>query len=90
MQDIAILTGANVVSEDTGSKLENIDIDVLIKLIKCGPIKTAHASLVEKGNEKIIALPSCTKKPADASTSDFDKEKLLSGLAKLTGGGSGY
>ncbi|MBP9797812.1 chaperonin GroEL [Candidatus Woesebacteria bacterium] len=87
MQDIAILTGATVVSEDTGSKLENIDIDVLGQADKVWTDKDSTRIIGGKGSNKIIASRVAQiKTEIDASTSDFDTEKLHERLAKLTGG----
>lgn len=87
IQDIAILTGATVVSEDTGAKLESIDVDVLGQADKIWTDKDSTRIIGGKGNNKIIASRVAQiKSEISDSTSEFDKEKLHERLAKLTGG----
>ncbi len=87
LQDIAILTGAQVVSEDTGAKLESVDIDVLGRADKVWSDRENTRIIGGRGNEaNIKARISQIKKELDSSTSDFDKEKLQERLAKMTGG----
>ncbi len=87
LQDIAILTGGMVVSEDTGAKLENIDVEVLGKADKVWTDKESTRIIGGKGDPKAIeSRVASLKQEIDASTSDFDKEKLQERLAKLAGG----
>lgn len=87
LQDIAIITGGEVISEELGMKLENITLDNL------GKVKKAHltkdeTTLVEGAGSKeaIQERASHIKKQIEESTSDYDKEKLQERLAKLVGG----
>jgi chaperonin GroEL len=76
-----------VVSEDTGAKLENIDVDVLGKADKVWTDKESTRIIGGKGDPKEIeARVAQLKSEIDSSTSDFDKEKLQERLAKLAGG----
>jgi chaperonin GroEL len=87
LQDIAVLTGGTVISEDTGRKLENVTIE------DCGRADSVWA---DKDNCRIIggkgepkelsARIDQIKREMDQTTSDFDKEKLQERLAKLSGG----
>ena len=87
LQDIAVLTGATVVSEDTGSKLESIDIDVLGQADKIWTDKDNTRIIGGHGNVKTIqARVAQIRREIEDSTSDFDREKLQERLAKLTGG----
>ena len=87
LQDIAILTGGEVISEELGLKLENTTIDMLgsARQIK---ISKDEATIVEgKGNkEDIDARVAQIKAQIEETTSEFDKEKLQERLAKLSGG----
>src|SRR3990167_10291676 len=87
LQDIAVLTGATVVSEDTGSKLESIDIDVLGQADKIWTDKDNTRIIGGHGNVKTIqARVAQIRREIEDSTSDFDREKLQERLAKLTCG----
>merc|ERR1711912_51460 len=80
LDDIAILTGGQVISEDLGIKLENVKID---DLGSCKKIK------VDKDNTTIVAgegKKSDIEARCNQTTSDYDKEKLQERLAKLAGG----
>merc|ERR1712124_236302 len=77
LEDIAILTGGQVISEDLGIKLENVKLD---DLGSCKKIK------VDKKKSDIEARCSSIKQQIDETTSDYDKEKLQERLAKLAGG----
>lgn len=87
LEDIAILTGGQLISEDTGIKLENVNIDMLGKARKVVVTKdkaTIVASDVTKNEvKKRIAQ---IDKQIEESDSDYDKEKLQERKAKLTGG----
>ncbi len=87
LEDIAILIGGRVISEDAGFKLENAVL---------GDLGTAKTVTIDKDNTTIVEGAGATddikgrvnqiKKQVDASTSDYDKEKLQERLAKLAGG----
>ncbi len=87
LEDIATLTGAKVISEEVGLKLENVDIDMLGQAHKVISTKE-HTTIVEGKGEKtkIDERVARIKKEFELATSDFDKEKLQERLAKLAGG----
>ncbi len=87
LEDIAILTGGKVISEEVGLKLENVDINDLGKARKV--ISTKDNTTIVDGagdQEKIKSRVAQIKKEIELSDSDFDKEKLQERLAKLSGG----
>ncbi|OGK56927.1 chaperonin GroL [Candidatus Roizmanbacteria bacterium RIFCSPLOWO2_02_FULL_38_10] len=87
LEDIAILTGGQVVSEDLGKKLENIDTDVLGRADKVWADKENCRIIGGKGTaSNIKARVNQIRREMDETTSEFDKEKLQERLAKLTGG----
>lgn len=87
LQDIAILTGGTVISEDLGKKLENVEIDDCGRADKVWADKENCRIIGGKGDEKEIkARISQIRREIDQTTSEFDKEKLQERLAKLTGG----
>ena len=87
LEDIAILTGGTVISEDLGKKLENIEIDDCGRADKVWSDKENCRIIGGKGNSvKIKARVAQTRREIEESTSDFDKEKLQERLAKLSGG----
>ncbi|MDP8206759.1 MAG: chaperonin GroEL [Candidatus Electryonea clarkiae] len=87
LEDIAILTGARVISEDAGFKLENAQLDDL---------GTAKRVVIDKDNTTIVEGAGTTdsikgrieqiRRQIEATTSDYDREKLQERLAKLSGG----
>ena len=87
LEDIAILTGGQVISEDLGIKLENVKIN---DLGSCKKIKVDkdNTTVVDGAGKKsdIEARCASIRKQIDESTSDYDKEKLQERLAKLAGG----
>ncbi|CAN5610496.1 chaperonin GroEL [soil metagenome] len=87
LQDIAILTGGQVISEDLGMKLENVGIDMLGKARKI-TISKDETTIVDGLGEKaeIEARVSQIRASIEDTTSDYDKEKLQERLAKLAGG----
>ncbi|HET7408967.1 MAG TPA: chaperonin GroEL [Paracoccaceae bacterium] len=87
LQDIAILTGGQVISEDLGMKLENVTIDMLGKAKKVRITKD-DTTVIDGGGEKaeIEARVTQIRQQIDETTSDYDKEKLQERLAKLAGG----
>lgn len=87
LQDIATVTGGNVISEEVGMKLEAIDLNVLGKARKIIATKDNTTIVGGKGKKaEIDARVSQVKKQIATSDSSFDKEKLQERLAKLTGG----
>jgi len=87
LEDIAILTGGKVISEDVGLKLENTEIGDLGQARKVISSKEDTTIIEGKGEEnKIKARIVQIKKEIEVSDSDFDKEKLRERLAKLSGG----
>lgn len=87
LQDIAVLTGATVVSEELGLKLEKVELEHLGGARKVVATKE-HTVIVEgKGNaEALTARIAQIKKQIEQTDSDFDREKLQERLAKLSGG----
>jgi len=87
LEDIAILTGGRVISEEVGLKLENTDISDLGQARKVVSTKEDTTIVEGKGDEgKIKDRVAQIKKEYEMSDSDFDKEKLQERLAKLAGG----
>jgi chaperonin GroEL len=87
LEDIAILTGAEVISEDLGIKLENVTLEMLGKAKKV-TITKDDTTIVDGVGAKdgIEARIAQIKKQIEDTTSDYDKEKLQERLAKLAGG----
>ncbi len=87
LQDIAILTGATVISEETGLKLEAATLDMLGRADKV-VIDKENTTIVDGVGEKelIDARVAQIKKQIEVTTSDYDREKLQERLAKLAGG----
>lgn len=87
LQDIAIVTGATVISEEVGRKLENADVTDLghAKKIK---VTKEDTTIVDGGGDPAVIKERATqiKKELADSTSEYDKEKLHERLAKLMGG----
>ena len=87
LEDIAVVTGAEVISEEKGLKLENIELNMLGSSRRVVASKENTTIIEGKGSkEKIEARVSQIKKEIKASDSEFDKEKLQERLAKLAGG----
>ncbi len=87
LQDIAILTGANVISEETGRKLESATIEDLGRAEKIVVTKDDTTIVGGKGELPLIkGRIDQIRNEIDKSTSDYDKEKLQERLAKLSGG----
>lgn len=87
LQDIAILTGGTVISEETGRTLESVSLDDCGRADKVWADKENARIIGGKGqktaiNARILQI----RKAIDVTTSDFDKEKLQERLAKLSGG----
>jgi chaperonin GroEL len=87
LQDIAILTGGQVISEEIGLKLENVKLDVLGTARKVVVTKD-DTTLVEGGGsaDEIKGRINQIKAEIDKTDSDYDREKLQERLAKLAGG----
>ena len=87
LEDIAILTGAQLVSEELGQKLENVTLDMLGRVKKV-VVKKDETTLVEGAGKKdaIKDRIALIKRQIEESTSDYDREKLQERLAKLAGG----
>lgn len=87
LEDIAILTGGTVISEERGFTLENVTIDMLGTAEKVAIDKDNTTVVNGSGEaENIEARVTQIKAQIEASTSDYDKEKLQERLAKLAGG----
>ena len=87
LQDIAILTGGQVISEELGMKLENVGLDMLGKARKI-TITKDETTIVDGAGEKseIEGRVAQIRATIEDTTSDYDKEKLQERLAKLAGG----
>ena len=87
LQDISILTGGQVISEDLGMKLENVTIDMLGKAKKVSITKDTTTIIDGAGEKKEIeARVAQIRAQIEETTSDYDKEKLQERVAKLAGG----
>jgi chaperonin GroEL len=87
LEDIAILTGGQTVSEDLGIKLENVTINMLGRAKKIVIDKDNTTIVDGSGNRKDIdARVAQIKAQIEETTSDYDREKLQERLAKLAGG----
>lgn len=87
LEDIAILTGGTVISEELGKKLENIEVEDCGRADKVWADKENCRIIGGKGDEeKIKARIAQIKRQIEETTSEFDKEKLQERLAKLSGG----
>jgi chaperonin GroEL len=87
LEDIAILTGGQVISEDLGIKLENVTLDMLgqAKRVRCDKENT---TIIDGAGQKSDIDGRCTqiRQQVEETTSDYDREKLQERLAKLAGG----
>jgi len=87
LQDIAVLTGGQVISEDLGIRLDKVDTSMLGSAKKVTISKDDTVLLDGAGDKNLIAERcEMIREAADASTSDYDREKLQERLAKLSGG----
>jgi chaperonin GroEL len=87
LQDIAILTGGQVISEDLGMKLENVGLDMLGKAKKVSITKDTTTIIDGAGDKaEIEARVAQIRTQIEDTTSDYDKEKLQERVAKLAGG----
>ncbi|MDH3229285.1 MAG: chaperonin GroEL [Alphaproteobacteria bacterium] len=87
LEDIAILTGGQVISEDLGIKLEKVNVEMLGRAKRVILTKD-ETTLVEGAGDRAAIEARCTqiRRQVEDSTSDYDKEKLQERLAKLAGG----
>ena len=87
LEDIAILTGGVVISEEVGLKLENVDLEHLGTARQVRITKDETIIVDGNGNKDVIARRvTQVRAQAEEATSEFDKEKLQERLAKLSGG----
>jgi chaperonin GroEL len=87
LEDIAILTGGQVISEDLGIKLENVTLDMLGSAKKIS-VEKENTTLIDGAGKKADIEGRCTqiRQQIEETTSDYDREKLQERLAKLAGG----
>ncbi|WP_372622917.1 chaperonin GroEL [Falsiroseomonas sp.] len=87
LEDIAILTGGQVISEDLGIKLENVTL-AMLGSAKTVRIERETTTIVDGAGDKpaILARVEQIKAQVEETTSDYDREKLQERLAKLAGG----
>jgi chaperonin GroEL len=87
LEDIAILTGGQVISEDLGIKLENVTLDMLGQAKKVR-VEKENTTIIDGGGKKDDIQGRCTqiRQQIEETTSDYDREKLQERLAKLAGG----
>ncbi len=87
LQDLAVLTGGQVISEDLGVKLENVDLGALGRAKRIAVTKDDTTIIEGAGKKKDLRARAETIRSAiEKTTSDYDREKLSERLAKLTGG----
>lgn len=87
LRDIAVVTGATLITEELGIKLEDTTIDMLGKAEKVISSKDNTVIVSGKGNpDEIEARANQIKGQLSQTTSDYDREKLAERLAKLVGG----
>jgi chaperonin GroEL len=87
LEDIAILTGGNVISEELGTKLENVTLNMLGRAKKVS-IDKDNTTIVDGSGKKadIQGRAAQIRQQIEETTSDYDREKLQERLAKLSGG----
>ena len=87
LEDIAVVTGGQVISEDLGIKFENVTLDMLGRAKKVR-IEKENTTIIDGAGKKPDIEGRCTQIRAqiEETTSDYDKEKLQERLAKLAGG----
>ena len=87
LEDIAVLTGGQVISEDLGIKLENVTLDMLGSAKRVS-IDKEDTTIVDGAGKKVDIEGRCKqlRKQVEDTTSDYDREKLQERLAKLSGG----
>ena len=87
LEDIAILTGGQVISEDLGIKLENVTLEMLGQA-KRVRVEKENTTIIDGAGQKADIQGRCTqiRQQIEETTSDYDREKLQERLAKLAGG----
>ncbi len=87
LQDIAILTGGQVISEELGMKIENVTLEMLGTAKKV-EVNKDDTTIIDGDGEKdlIAARAAQIRKEIETTTSDYDREKLQERLAKISGG----
>src|SRR6266480_335554 len=87
LEDIAILTGGQLISEELGIKLENVTVDMLGQAKKVR-VEKENTTIIDGGGKKADIEGRCTqiRQQIEETTSDYDREKLQERLAKLAGG----
>jgi len=87
LEDIATLTGGQLISDDLGTKLENVTLDMLGRA-KRVRIEKENTTIIDGAGKKddILARVNQIKAQIEETTSDYDREKLQERLAKLAGG----
>ncbi|HXZ02199.1 MAG TPA: chaperonin GroEL [Stellaceae bacterium] len=87
LEDIAVLTGGQLISEDLGIKLENVSLDMLGRAKKVR-IEKENTTIIDGAGKKndILARTNQIRAQIEETTSDYDREKLQERLAKLAGG----
>src|ERR687888_414005 len=87
LEDIAILSGGQVISEDLGIKLENVTVDMLGRA-KRVRVEKENTTIIDGAGQKqdIVARTNQIRQQVEETTSDYDREKLQERLAKLAGG----
>src|SRR5437588_1861523 len=87
LEEIAILTAGQVISEDLGMKLENVTLDMLGQAKKVR-VEKENTTIIDGGGKKADIDGRCTqiRQQVEETTSDYDREKLQERLAKLAGG----
>ncbi len=87
LEDMAILTGGQVISEDLGIKLENVTLDMLGKSKRIR-VEKENTTIIDGAGKKDDIQGRCTqiRQQIEETTSDYDREKLQERLAKLAGG----
>jgi chaperonin GroEL len=87
LEDIAILTGGQVISEDLGIKLENVNLEMLGQCKRLR-IEKENTTIIDGAGKKADIEGRCTqiRQQIEETTSDYDREKLQERLAKLAGG----
>ena len=85
LQDMAVLTGGQVVSEELGMKIENVTLDML-GTSKRVEITKDDTTIIDGQKELIDARAAQIRKEIETTTSDYDREKLQERLGKLSGG----
>jgi len=87
LEDIATLTGGQVISEDLGIKLENVTLDMLGRAKRVS-IDKENTTIIDGAGKKADITARCNqiRKQVEDTTSDYDREKLQERLAKLAGG----